>query len=180
MKLNLEIDAEPQMVKTNAQLETCMVLEVEQLLKEFIDVLARTYKNLKGIPLELAQHKIKLDITIPLAHQARYKLNSNYATTVKQDIDMLLATGFIKFVEKTTWLSLIVVVLKKNDKLRIYIDFKKLNASTKKDPYPLPFTYEVLNIVARYKAYSFLDGYSGYHQIFITLEDKYCRNPTLG
>jgi hypothetical protein len=57
--------------------------------------------------------------------------------------------------------------------LRICIDFKKLNATIKKDPYPLPFTYEVLNIIAGYEAYSFLDGYSRYHQIFIVLEDRY-------
>jgi hypothetical protein len=42
-----------------------------------------------------------------------------------------------------------------------------------KDPYPLPFTNEMLNIVVGYEAYSFLDGYSRYHQIFIALEDKY-------
>jgi hypothetical protein len=41
-----------------------------------------------------------------------------------------------------------------NGKLRIYIDFKKLNLTTKKDPYPLPFT------IAKYETYSFLDGYS--------------------
>jgi hypothetical protein len=38
------------------------------------------------------------------------------------------------------------------------LDFKKLNAFTKKDPYPLPFTNEVLNTLARYDTYSFLDG----------------------
>jgi hypothetical protein len=65
------------------------------------------------------------------------------------------------------------VVLKKNGKLRICIDFKKLNAITKKDPYPLPFIDELLNIVIGYEVYSFLDGYSGYHQIFIVQEDKY-------
>jgi hypothetical protein len=70
-------------------------------------------------------------------------------------------------------LSPIIVVPKKIDKLRIYIDFKKLNATTKKDPYPLPFTYEMLNTVARYKAYSFLDGYSIYHQISMAPKDKY-------
>jgi hypothetical protein len=32
---------------------------------------------------------------------------------------------------------------------------------------------EVLNIVTRYDAYSFLDGYSRYHQISIVLEDIY-------
>jgi len=46
-----------------------------------------------------------------------------------------------------------------------------INKATKKDSYHLPFFYEVLNIIARYEAYSFLDGYVGYHQIFIALED---------
>jgi hypothetical protein len=37
----------------------------------------------------------------------------------------------------------------------------------------LPFSDEVLNVVARYQAYSFLDGYSRYHQISIAFEDRY-------
>jgi hypothetical protein len=62
---------------------------------------------------------------------------------------------------------------KKNGKLKICINFKKLNATTKKDPYPLCFIYEVLNIVVGYEACSFLNGYSRYHQIFIAPKDKY-------
>jgi len=54
----------------------------------------------------------------------------------------------------------------------LYI-FKKLNKATKKYPYLLPFSDEVLNIVVRYEAYSFLDGYSRYHQISIALEYIY-------
>ncbi len=45
MKLNMGTNAEPQMVKINAQLKTNKVLEVEQLLKEFKDVFAWTYKR---------------------------------------------------------------------------------------------------------------------------------------
>jgi hypothetical protein len=86
---------------------------------------------------------------------------------VKQDINKLLVVGFIECIEKATWLSPIVTIPKKNGKLRICIDFRKLNVATKKDPYPLPFIDEMLNIVARYEAYSFLDGYLGYHQISI-------------
>ncbi len=52
------------------------------------------------------------------------------------------------------------------------MDFKKFNKATKKDPYPLQFSNEVLNIVAMYEAYSFLDGYLGYHHISITPKDK--------
>jgi hypothetical protein len=36
---------------------------------------------------------------------------------------------------------------KKNGKLKICIDFRKLNVATKKDPYPLPFIDEVLNTI---------------------------------
>ncbi len=68
MKFNLGTYAEPQMMKINAQLETGKVLKMEQLLKEFKDVFAWTYKDLKGIPPKLAQHKIELDITILPAH----------------------------------------------------------------------------------------------------------------
>jgi len=101
-----------------------------------------------------------LDTILLLAHQIRYKLNPNYVTSVKQDVDKLLTTRFIEFVEEATWLSPIVIIPKKNGKLRICIDFKKLHVAIKKDPYPLPFTYEVLNTIARYEAYSILDGYS--------------------
>ncbi len=57
-------------------------------------------------------------------------------------------------------MSPIVIVPKENGKLKIYIDFKKLNVATKKDPYPLLFIDEVLNTMVGYETYSFLDGYS--------------------
>jgi hypothetical protein len=53
------------------------------LLKEFKNVFAWTYEDLKGILRKLVQHIIELDTSIPLAHQTRYKLNPNYATTIK-------------------------------------------------------------------------------------------------
>ncbi len=85
----------------------------------------------------------------------------------------MLAARFIQSTEEATWLSPMVVVLKKNGKLKICIDFKKLNTTTKKDPYPLLFTNKVLKIIEGYESYSFLDGCKGYHQIFIASEDKY-------
>jgi hypothetical protein len=63
-----------------------------------------------------------------------------------------------------------VVVPKKNGKLRLYVDLKKLNATTKKDPYPLPFMDEVINTTVGHKVYTFLDKFSKYHQVSITLE----------
>ncbi len=118
---------------------------------------------MKGIPLDVPQHQIELDTSIPLAHQARYQLNPNYVTNIKQDIDKLFAKSFIKPIEEATWLSPIVVVPEKNGKLRICVNFKKLNVAIEKDPYLLLFTNEVINIVAGHEVYTFLNGFSKYH-----------------
>ncbi len=78
------------------------------------------------IPPKIAQHQIKLDTLIPPTHQTRYWLNSNYGAIVKQDINKLLAASFNKPIEKATWLSPIILVPKKNGKLKICVDFRKL------------------------------------------------------
>jgi hypothetical protein len=54
-----------------------------ELLKEFKNIFAWTYKDLKGIPLEITKHQIELNTSIPPIHQARYRLNPNYAAIIK-------------------------------------------------------------------------------------------------
>ncbi|KAM6563688.1 hypothetical protein CsatB_023686 [Cannabis sativa] len=55
---------------------------------------------------------------------------------------------------------------------RICIDYRKLNKATRKDHFPLPFIDQMLDRLAEQEYYCFLDGYSGYHQIAIALEDQ--------
>jgi hypothetical protein len=50
----------------------------------------------------MVQHIIDLDTSIPPTHQTRYRLNLNYAATIKQDIDKLLTIGFIQLIEEAT------------------------------------------------------------------------------
>lgn len=61
-------------------------------------------------------------------------MNPNYVANIQQNIDKLLAIGLIKRVEKTMWLSPIIVILKTNEKFKNCVDFKKLNTTTKKNP----------------------------------------------
>jgi hypothetical protein len=46
-------------------------------------------------------------------------MNPNYVVVVKQDLDKLLNVGFIVLMEEANWLSLIVIVPKKNGKFQI-------------------------------------------------------------
>ena len=98
-------------------------------------------------------------------------MNPKYASQIQEEINKLIECGFIYEIEHPTWVSPIMVVPKKNRKLRVCIDLKKVNAATCRDHYSLPFSEHVLERVARKEAYSFLDGYSGYNQISITEED---------
>jgi len=66
-----------------------------------------------------------------------------------------------------------VVVPKTTGNLKICVDFKKLNKVTKKNPHALPFFDGVLNTIAWHEAYSFLNGYLEYHQIFIAPTNRY-------
>ena len=65
-----------------------------------------------------------------------------------------------------------MIVPKKNGKLRVCVDYRKLNAVTKVDPFLLPFTESILEAVAGHEIYTLMDGYSGYNQIMIALEDQ--------
>ena len=52
------------------------------------------------------------------------------------------------------------------------VDFRELNKATLRDDFPLPFIDKVLDTLSEKKYFSFLDGYSGYNQIQIALEDQ--------
>lgn len=69
-------------------------------------------------------------------------------------------------------MSLIVIVSKNNGKLRVYVDYQKLNVVTKVDHFPMPFTKSILKEVAKHKMYTMMDGYSRYNRIMIALEDQ--------
>ena len=57
-------------------------------------------------------------------------------------------------------------------RLRLCIDYIKLNTTTKNDHYPLPFIDQMLDRLAGHPYLCFLDGYSSYNQIAIALEDQ--------
>ena len=101
-------------------------------------------------------------------------MNPNYVLHVKEEIDKLLKVGFIRPVKKATWLSPIVVVPKKNCKIQVCVDYKKLNVATITYVFPLAFSDGVLDEVAINEVYSFFDikFYNGYNQIRMHLEDK--------
>jgi hypothetical protein len=101
------------MIKLNATLDESVVTNTKTLFREYEDIFAYNYTNLKGIPSCIIQHCIELDTTISPTHQTRYHMNPNYVVIFKKDLDKFLNASFITLVEEASWLLPIVVVPKK-------------------------------------------------------------------
>jgi len=69
-------------------------------------------------------------------------------------------------------MSNIVVVPKKEGKIRVCVDFRDLNRASPKDNFLLPHIDMLVDNAARSSTYSFIDGFSGYNQIKMAQEDK--------
>jgi hypothetical protein len=64
-----------------------------------------------------------------------------------------------------------VPVKKESGKLRVCIDFRNLNRATPKDEYHMPISDTLINNTSGNRIISFLDGNTGYNQIFMAKED---------
>ena len=100
-----------------------------------------------------------------------YRLNPKYKQKFKIELDRMLEAGIIEPVEESEWIRPMVVQDKKTCKIRICVDLRKLSNACLHDPFPTPFTDEVLDNVGGQEVYSFTYRFLGYHQIWISKED---------
>lgn len=82
---------------------------------------------------------------------------------VNEEIQRLLKVIFIMPVRYVEWLSNIILVVKKNTKLRVFVDFKNINLTTPKDEYLIPVANMLIDRVARHQYLFFIDGYLSYN-----------------
>ena len=85
----------------------------------------------------------------------------------------MLKAHIIYPIHHSTWVANIVPVRKKNGEIRICGDFRNLNQASLKDNYALPTMDHILQTVVGFEVMSMLNGYSGYNQISVALEDQH-------
>jgi hypothetical protein len=52
------------------------------------------------------------------------------------------------------------------------IDYTSLNKACPIDEYPMPHIYHIVDSTSSYELLTFLDAYSGYHQINLAIDDE--------
>ena len=134
-------------------------------------------------------HNILLEENVKTSIEHQRRLNPVMKEVVRKEVLTWLNACFIYAISYSPWVSPVHVVLKKggftvirnemNELIptrtvigwRLCIGYRKLNNTTRKDHYPLPFIDQMMDRLAGHSHYCFLDGYSGYNKITIALED---------
>lgn len=73
---------------------------------------------------------------------------------------------------KSPWAAPVLFVPKKDGRMRFCVDYRRLNAVTIKDSYPLPRIDDCIDTLGEAVIFSTLDAYSGYHQLSIAKRDR--------
>jgi hypothetical protein len=128
---------------------------------------------MKGIKGPIGKMNIPLRPDARPIKQRPYRQNPKYNQKVKIELDRMLEAGIIEPVEEYEWINPMVFQNKKSGEIEIFVDLRKPNVACLHDPFPTPFTDEVLDNVGGREVYSFTDGFSGYHQIIIIKEDRH-------
>ena len=170
---------------TSAQEEKIM-----KLLCDHKTTIGWTLADIKGISPSMCMHHILLEDNAKPMKEMQRRLNPPMMEVVKAEILKLLDAGVIYPIMDSKWVVPIHVVLKKiritllknkNEELittrilsgwRMCVDYRKLNLSTRKDHFSLPFMDQMLERLTSKSFYCFLDRYNGYNQIVINPEDQ--------
>ncbi|CAN6707353.1 unnamed protein product [Malus baccata var. baccata] len=136
-----------------------------RVLKEFKSALGWTLADIKGISPTTCMHHIFLEEGAKPTREAQRRLNPPMMEVVKKEIIKLLDCGVIYPISDSRWVSPVQCVPKKSGVTvvanaenelvpqriqtgwRVCIDYRKLNTTTRKDHFPLPFIDQMLESV---------------------------------
>ena len=169
------------LVIISSSLEMNQENQLLEILRTHRTALGWTIADIKGISPLICTHRIHLEEDVKPSRQPQRRLNPIMKEVVKKEVLKLLDVGVIYPIADSKWVSPTQVVPKKsgvtvvaneNNEIiptrvtsgwRVCIDYRKLNAGTRKDHFPLPFVDQMLERVAGHEFYCFLDGYLGYN-----------------
>ena len=137
-----------------------------EIMRKYKEAIALSIEDLKGISPSICMHKILLNDNSKTSIEHQRRLNPVMKEVVRKDVLKWLNAGFIYAISDSYWVSPVHVFPKKggftvirNEKneliptrtvteWRVCIDYKKLNTTTRKDHFPLPFIDQMLDRLA--------------------------------
>jgi Reverse transcriptase (RNA-dependent DNA polymerase) len=144
---------------------------VPEVYHEFADVFSRQKADTLP-PHWDCDLRINIDEGAKVPAGPIYPLSEFELKTLRKFIDENLKTGFIR-PSNSPFGAPVLFIKKKDGSLQLCVDFRRLNAITRKDKYPLPLTSELLDTPSRAKVFTKIDLKHAYHLIRIAAGDEW-------
>ena len=170
--INLGNDKNPCLIKIGLTLNEKERKDLQELLMEFQEVFAWSFKDMLGIDPKIAQHHIDTHDHMMSIKQKLRRMRTEWLLKIKEEVTKQLKVGFIKPGHQAEWIANVVFVLKKDGKVRMCVDFRDLNKACSKDDFPLPHINVLVDNTVGNALMSFMDGFSRYNQIKMAPKDK--------
>ncbi|KAG1252299.1 hypothetical protein G6F65_017981 [Rhizopus arrhizus] len=158
-------------------LEKLEIGDINKSMKEELLKLLKRYQHIFDWDNDtigrtnLINHKIIIEEnTLPISHRP-YRISPLEAEHLQKELNKYCKLGVIS-PSNSPWAAPVILVKKKNGDYRMVIDYRKLNAKTKKDAYPLPRIDDLLDTLGKAKVFSALDMRSGFHQVPLDEDSK--------
>jgi hypothetical protein len=171
--LNLGTEQDPKNINLGKNCTSVEKVAFMKLFREYKDIFAWTYEDLKTYDMKIIQHVIPLKENAKPFQQKLRKMHPSLEPLVKKELNKLLLAKIIFPIRHTTWVENLVPVRKKSGDIRICIDFRNLNRASLKDNYLVPAMEQILQSVSGSAILSLLDGFSGYNQVLVSKEDRW-------
>lgn len=123
-----------------------------------------------GAPTPFAEHAIDTGDHPPVAVPP-YRLTPAKKEVMRAELDKMLADDIVEECE-SAWGAPALLVPKANGKVRFCVDYRKLNAVTKTDVYPMPLIDELVQSTKKNCFMSSIDMRSGYWQVSVREQDR--------
>ena len=134
---------------------------MNKLLREYSDVFALNDSELGCT--DVICHRIETGDHVPV-RQPPYRIPMMHREVIGKMVNEMQDRGIVQ-PSASPWASPVVLVPKKDGSLRFCVDYRRLNALTKKDVYPLPRIDDIVDTLGDAKYFSTLDLASGYWQV---------------
>ena len=140
--------------------------EIEQLISKFPDV----FNERPGRTTKL-RHQINLTPDAQACNAPPFRYAPARRQIIEENLREMTEQGIIS-PSKSPWAAPVILVPKKDGSLRFCVDYRKLNAVTIRDAYPIPRIDDTLDSLQEAKFVSTLDLRSGYWQVEMEKESR--------
>lgn len=142
--------------------------QLKTLLDNFRDIFAVDDSEIGRA--KSMEHHIRVSTNTPIRSRF-YRTNPVDQLEINRQIDGWLKNGLIE-PSTSEWSSPCLLVKKKDQSKRLVVDYRKINAVTLKDSYPLPNIQQILDGLQSAKLFTCLDLKNGFLQLSITPESR--------